>query len=92
MTGSRCPVCQAGFRGTRLCSRCGADLAPLMTIAISAWLRRYAARQAITAGDYGRAIALIGEAEALQETPRGRALRTLAAWLARPAAASRTRM
>ena len=81
MTGSRCPVCQAGFRGSRLCSRCGADLAPLMTLALGAWQRRRDARQAIAAGDYARAIDLIGEAEALQDTPRGRALRALAVWL-----------
>ena len=27
---NRCPVCQARFRGGRICSRCGADLEPLM--------------------------------------------------------------
>jgi hypothetical protein len=74
-------VCQASFRGTRLCSRCGVDLGPLMVLAITAWQRRRDARQAIATSDYVRAIELVDEAEGFQGTLRGRALRTLAAWL-----------
>jgi len=32
---NRCPVCQARFRRARVCSRCGADLEPLMRLQIS---------------------------------------------------------
>jgi hypothetical protein len=81
-------VCQASFRGTRLCSRCGVDLGPLMAIAIKAWQRRRNARQAIATSDYVRAIELVDEADAFQGTPRGRALRTLAAWLLAKSGAS----
>jgi hypothetical protein len=66
---NRCPVCQARFRGARICSRCGADLEPLMLLAVKAWQLRQAARQALDAGDVQRALALAIEA---QGTPRHR--------------------
>lgn len=53
---NRCPVCQARFRGSRICSRCGADLEPLMVLTVKAWQLRQAARQALDAGDAGRAL------------------------------------
>jgi IS5 family transposase len=78
---NRCPVCQARFRGARICSRCGADLGPLMLLAVEAWQLRQAARQALDAGDVERALALAGEAEGIQGTGSGEALRLLGAWL-----------
>jgi predicted amidophosphoribosyltransferase len=73
----RCPVCQARFRGTRICSRCGADLHPLMLLAAKSWKLREAARCAIAAGDTHRALALSNEAEQLHRTPQGKALQAL---------------
>jgi len=78
---NQCPVCQARFRGARLCSRCGADLGPLMSLAVLAWQRRQAARQAFQASDFGRAADLAAEAQQLHSTPDGERLRLLAAWL-----------
>ena len=78
---NRCPVCQARFRGARICSRCGADLEPLMLLAVKSWQLRQAARQALEAGDVDRALGLATEAQAIQGTQRGEALRLLSAWL-----------
>jgi hypothetical protein len=78
---NRCPVCQARFRGARICSRCGADLEPLMVLAVKAWQWRQAARQALGAGDVERALGLAIEAQGIQETESGGALRLLGAWL-----------
>jgi hypothetical protein len=78
---NRCPVCQARFRGARICSRCGADLGPLMLLSVQAWQLRQAARQALDAGDVQRALALAGEAQGIQGTGSGEALRLLGAWL-----------
>lgn len=76
-----CPVCQARFRGARICSRCGADLEPLMALAVTAWQLRQAARQALDAGDVERAMTLATEAQGVQGTESGEALRLLCAWL-----------
>ena len=78
---NRCPVCQARFRGARFCSRCGADLEPLMLLAVRAWQLRQAARQALAAGAADRALDLASAAQALQSTESGAALRLLASWL-----------
>ena len=78
---NRCPVCQARFRGVRICSRCGADLEPLMLLAVKAWQLRQAARQALDAGDVEVALGLAMEAQAVQDTESGEALRLLGAWL-----------
>ena len=78
---NRCPVCQARFRGSRICSRCGADLEPLMLLTVKAWQLRQAARQALDAGDAGRALELAIEAQGTQGTGSGEALRLLGAWL-----------
>ena len=80
---NRCPVCQARFRGARICSRCGADLEPLMVLAVEAWQLRQAARQALDGGDVERALKLAGEAQGIQGTQSGEALRLLSAWLAK---------
>jgi hypothetical protein len=78
---NRCPVCQARFRGARICSRCGADLEPLMMLAVQAWQLRQAARQALEAGDVERALGLATQAQGIQDTGSGEALRLLGAWL-----------
>ena len=78
---NRCPVCQARFRGARICSRCGADLEPLMLLAVQAWRLREAARQALDAGDVERALRLSVEAQGIQDTGSGETLRLLGAWL-----------
>jgi hypothetical protein len=78
---NKCPVCQARFRGARLCSRCGAHLEPLMRLTVKAWQLRQAARQALDDGDAGRALGFAMEAEGTQSTERGEALRLLSAWL-----------
>jgi predicted amidophosphoribosyltransferase len=79
---NRCPVCQARFRGARICSRCGADLEPLMLLTVKAWQLREAARQALGAGEVERALGLAIEAQGVQGTGNGEALRLLGAWLA----------
>jgi hypothetical protein len=76
-----CPVCQARFRGSAECSRCGADLAPIMGLVASAWRLREAARQAIAAGDMVQARALAAEAQELCRTPAGRDLEMITSWL-----------
>ena len=78
----RCPVCTARFRGTSTCSRCGADLTPLMHLAAEAYRLRRAARQAILSGDFARASFLSRRAEELCSTAAGRKLSLLTAVLA----------
>ena len=86
MTASgRCPVCQARFRGERHCSRCGADLEPLMLLAAEAFRLRESAREALAAGEFARAQALAGQAEQTQSTPPGEALRTVSRLLGQSA-------
>ncbi len=77
-----CPVCQARFRGSAECSRCGADLAPIMGLAVSAWRLRDAARQAIAEGDMVRARGLAAQAQELCGTPAGRDLEMVSGCLA----------
>lgn len=82
-----CPVCGVRFRATRHCSRCGADLAPLMRLAEAAWHHRQAAREGLAGGDFARAAQRAAQAQALQRSPEGRRLEHLTAWLARHRAA-----
>lgn len=77
-----CPVCGARFRGTRECSRCGADLLTLMRIAAQAYRLRAAARRALGAGDPSRAVRSATQAEALHATAAGRRLRRVGELLA----------
>ena len=77
-----CPVCQARFRGSSECSRCGADLGTLMVLAAGAWRMRQAARQAILEGDVARADALAAQAQEICGTPAGRDLEIVSSWLA----------
>jgi hypothetical protein len=74
----KCPACQARFRGTADCSRCGADLRPLMALAVRAWRRRCAARQALLDGHFAAAAGLAAQAQATCPTPLGRQLHLLA--------------
>ena len=67
----RCPVCRAHFRATQSCSRCGADLGPVMTLIAQSYTLRQKARAACFAKDYARANRLIEEAQTLHATPRG---------------------
>jgi len=78
---NRCPVCQARFRGARICSRCGAGLEPLMLLTVKAWQLRQAARQALATGDVERALGFAIEAQGVQGAGSGDALRLLSAWL-----------
>ena len=77
-----CPVCRARFRGARICSRCGADLGPVMRLSVAAWRLREAARDSLAAGDFASAYRLAARAQRLQVTGEGRALCLLSAWLA----------
>jgi len=77
----QCPVCRAPFRGSRVCSRCGADLGPLMILAVRAWRLRQEARRELTRGDLTEARRLAAAAQALHRTPRGASLQLLATWL-----------
>jgi hypothetical protein len=76
-----CPVCRARFRGTSVCSRCGADLTVLMTLAAAAWRLRQAARQALAAGEFAHARDLAAQAQHICSTPAGKGLEGLGAWL-----------
>lgn len=78
---SQCPVCQARFRGARICSRCGADLGRLMFLSAEAWRLREAARMAMTAGNFGRGFELAAKAQEVQRTGAGETLRRIGQWL-----------
>jgi hypothetical protein len=77
-----CPVCQARFRGSTECSRCGADLGTIMGLAAGAWRMREAARQAIAEGDVARARALASQAQEICRSAAGRDLEMVSSWLA----------
>jgi len=68
---NRCPVCGARFRGAHICSRCGADLEPLMLLAAAAWRLREASRRAVDDGNAERAFAFASRAEQLHRTRAG---------------------
>jgi hypothetical protein len=67
----RCPVCQARFRGASICSRCGADLTPLMLLAAHAYSLRRSARRSLRAGDGQSALAAAKAAQNLHAVPQG---------------------
>ena len=77
----KCPVCQARFRGSGTCSRCGAELDSLMLLMAKAYQLREDARRALQAGDCVRAQKLALEAQATCSTQRGEDLRLLSSWL-----------
>jgi hypothetical protein len=66
-----CPVCQARFRGASRCSRCGADLSVLMSLASEAFVLRRAARESLRQADYQAAAASVQAAQQLHATPEG---------------------
>jgi hypothetical protein len=69
-----CPVCRAKFRDASTCSRCGADLAPLMTRLARAWALRQRARHAARLGQYPRAVSLATAADDLCRTQTSKQL------------------
>jgi hypothetical protein len=73
----RCPVCLARFRGARVCSRCGADLEPLMILAVKSWRLRAASRAAMGAGQFEQALELAEQAQEAQRTAGGKALQVV---------------
>jgi predicted amidophosphoribosyltransferase len=77
----RCPVCQARFRGTRECPRCGADLGPLMALAARSRELREEAWRGLERGDYAAAFARAREAQSCRATPAGERLVAVARWL-----------
>jgi predicted amidophosphoribosyltransferase len=83
----KCPVCQARFRGSATCSRCGAELDSLMLLLAKAYQLREEARKALQAGDWEQALKLALEAQATCSTQRGEDLRLLTSWLLWSAAA-----
>ena len=88
MTGrpGRCPVCRARFRGTRECSRCGADLKPLMVLACLAGRSRRQAWQALSAGRPQQALEHAETAQRQCASAAGASLCRLLAWLGAPEA------
>lgn len=78
----RCPVCQARFRDSPTCLRCGADLAPLLLLIGHAYRLRQRARWALGSGDVERAQEEAAEAEKLCSTQEGREVWLLSSWLA----------
>ena len=74
----RCPVCRASFRSKAVCSRCGADLTPLMTLAARAYRQRQMARLALHRRDFSQALRLAAEAQEICYTQKGRALYLIA--------------
>jgi hypothetical protein len=76
-----CPVCQARFRGSTECSRCGADLKTIMGLAVDAWRMRKAAREALGSGDWERARGLAARAQEICGTAAGRDLELVSGWL-----------
>jgi len=76
-----CPVCRARFRGARECSRCGADLSVLMSLTVSAWRMRNAARAAVVAGEYTKAKELVARAQSICFAPAARRIELLSEWL-----------
>ncbi len=78
----RCPACGARFRGAATCSRCGADLSALMSIAAAAYRERQAARRLLLEADAVGAASRAGEAQRLAATSAGEALLRVASVLA----------
>ena len=77
----RCPVCRAKFRGTRECSRCGADLSGIMMLSARAQLYRADARKSIYALNFEKARQLAAAAQKEHATETGRRLLLLTSWL-----------
>jgi len=78
---SRCPVCRAKFRGTRECSRCGADLSGIMMLSARAQRYRADARKSIYALNFEKARDFAARAQKEHATETGRRLFLLTTWL-----------
>ena len=76
-----CPVCRARFRGACECSRCGADLTVVMTLAAAAWRMRQDARHLLATREFAGAREMASHAQQICFTPAGRRLEMLGAWL-----------
>ncbi len=76
-----CPVCNAKFRGTVFCSRCGADLSQLIKIVLRSYNVRKSSYNAILSGNYIIAQKQLSEAQFLCCTPRGEQLQKLLSML-----------
>ncbi len=77
----RCPVCRAKFRGSRQCSRCGADLTGLMILFARARHNRIEARKSMLALNFDKAQKLAAAAQREHASETGRKLLLLTAWL-----------
>ena len=77
----RCPVCRARFRGTRQCSRCGADLTGIMVLSARAQRCRANARKSLYALNFEKAHELAAAAQKEHATEMGRKLLLLTSWL-----------
>ncbi|CAB1082403.1 hypothetical protein D1AOALGA4SA_10024 [Olavius algarvensis Delta 1 endosymbiont] len=77
----RCPVCRAKFRGSRQCSRCGADLTGIMVLAARAQRRRVNARKSLYDLNFEKAHEHAAAAQREHATETGRKLLLLTSWL-----------
>ena len=77
----RCPVCRAKFRGTRECSRCGADLTGIMVLSTRAQRYRANARKSLYALNFEKARDFAISAQKEHATETGRKLLLLTSWL-----------
>jgi len=80
-SSSRCPVCRAKFRGTRQCSRCGADLTGLMVLSVRAQHCRVNARKSLFSLNFEKAHEFAAAAQKEHATETGRKLLLLTSWL-----------
>jgi predicted amidophosphoribosyltransferase len=74
----RCPVCRARFRDEAICSRCGADLSPLLAIEAEAVALEREAVALLAAGHWIEARRAAERALALQYSPLAAAARDFA--------------
>ena len=81
MASRRCPVCRASFRGTRPCTRCGADLTPLMLLYTAAYCLRREAMAALVSGELEEAAELVRRAQAQCSSLQGQRLCELIRWI-----------
>ena len=76
-----CPVCRAKFRGTRQCSRCGADLTAIMVLSARAQNCRANAKKSLYTLNFQKAHELAATAQREHATESGRKLLLLTSWL-----------
>jgi hypothetical protein len=74
----RCPVCRARFRDEAVCSRCGADLTPLLAIEAEAVALEREAVALLAAGQWIEARRAAERVLALQYSPLAAAARDFA--------------